>query len=70
MSLSLLMADAWMVQQPAGNSGWVDGIWPVSLGLAGVGSILWPVEGVPSNARQRRDRDRQLRISGLFPPPV
>jgi len=27
-SLSVLMAGAWVVQQPAGNSGRVDGIWP------------------------------------------
>jgi hypothetical protein len=46
------MAGAWVVQQPAGNSGWADGIWPFSLGLVDFGSALWPVEGVPSNARQ------------------
>ena len=67
-SLSALMAGAWVVQQPAGNSGRVDGIWPFSLGL--VGAALWPVAGAPSNARQRRYRDRQLRISRLFPPPA
>jgi hypothetical protein len=63
------MAGAWVVQQPAGNSGSV-GIWPFSLGLVGVGSPLWPVGGAPSNARQRRYRDRQLRISRLFLPPA
>jgi steroid 5-alpha reductase family enzyme len=67
-SLSVLMAGAWVVQQPAGNSGRVDGIWPFSPGLVGAGSALWPVGGAPSNARQRRYRDRQLRISPLFPP--
>ena len=51
-SLAVLMAGAWVVQQRTGNSGWVDTIWTFSLGLVGVGSALWPVEGVPPNARQ------------------
>ena len=51
-SLSVLMAGAWVVQQRTGNSGWVDTIWTFSLGLVGVGSALWPVEGAPHNARQ------------------
>jgi len=45
-SLSVLMAGAWVVQQPAGNSGRVDGVWPFSPGLVGAGSALWPV-GAP-----------------------
>ena len=52
VSLSVLMAGAWVVQQRTGNSGWVDTIWTFSLGLVGVGSALWPVEGAPPNARQ------------------
>src|SRR3954468_1975697 len=51
-SLSVLMAGAWVVQQRTGNSGWVDTIRTSSLGLVGVGSALWPVEGAPHNARQ------------------
>ena len=51
-SLSVLMAGAWVVQQRTGNSGWVDTIWTFSLGLVGVGSALWPIEGAPHNARQ------------------
>ena len=51
-SLSVLMAGAWVVQQRTGNSGWVDTIWTFSLGMVGVGSALWPVEGAPPNARQ------------------
>ena len=31
VSLSVLMAAAWMVQQRTGNSGWVDTIWTFSL---------------------------------------
>ena len=37
LSLSVLMAGAWMVQQRTGNSGWVDTIWTFSLGLVGAG---------------------------------
>jgi steroid 5-alpha reductase family enzyme len=65
------MTRAWVVQQRAGNPGWVDTIpAPLSLGLVGAGSALRPVEGTPSNARQRRYRHRQLRTSPLFPPPA
>jgi steroid 5-alpha reductase family enzyme len=52
LSLSVLMAGAWMVQQRTGNSGWVDTIWTFSLGLVGAGSALWPVDGAAPNARQ------------------
>src|SRR5487761_670506 len=52
LSLSLLMAGAWMVQQRTGNSGWVDTIWTFSLGLVGAGSALWPVADAAPNARQ------------------
>ena len=52
VSLSILMAGAWGVQQRTGNSGWVDTIWTFSLGLVGAGSALWPVAGASPNARQ------------------
>jgi steroid 5-alpha reductase family enzyme len=52
VSLSILMGFAWVVQQHTGNSGWVDTIWTFSLGLVGVGSALWPVEGTAPNIRQ------------------
>ncbi len=52
LSLSILMALAWMAQQRTGNSGWVDTIWTFSVGLTGAGSALWPVEGAAPNARQ------------------
>ena len=52
VSLSVLMAGAWMVQQRTGNSGWVDTIWTFSLGLVGAGAALWPVAGTAPNARQ------------------
>jgi steroid 5-alpha reductase family enzyme len=52
LSLSILMAGAWIVQQRTGNSGWVDTIWTFSLGLVGAASALWPVAGTAPNARQ------------------
>jgi steroid 5-alpha reductase family enzyme len=52
VSLSILMAFAWVVQQRTGNSGWVDTIWTFSLGLVGAGSALWPVAGEAPNVRQ------------------
>ena len=38
VSLSVLMAVAWVVQQRTGNSGWVDTIWTFALGLIGAGA--------------------------------
>jgi steroid 5-alpha reductase family enzyme len=52
VSLSVLMAGAWAVQQRTGNSGWVDTIWTFSLGLTGAASALWPVAGAVPNPRQ------------------
>jgi steroid 5-alpha reductase family enzyme len=52
VSLAVLMAFAWVVQQRTGNSGWVDTIWTFSLGLVGAGSALWPVADGAPNARQ------------------
>jgi steroid 5-alpha reductase family enzyme len=52
LSLSILMAIAWTVQQRTGNSGWVDTIWTFSVGLVGAGSALWPIGGAAPNARQ------------------
>ena len=52
LSLSVLMALAWVVQQRTGNSGWVDTIWTFAVGLSGAGRALWPVGGAAPNARQ------------------
>jgi len=52
VSLSVLMAFAWVVQQKTGNSGWVDTIWTFSVGLVGAGSALWPAAGEAVHARQ------------------
>ena len=42
LSLAVLMAFAWVVQQRSGNPGWVDTIWTFAIGLVGAGSALWP----------------------------
>src|SRR6202000_1786779 len=52
LSLSALMAGAWLVQQGTGNSGWVDTIWTFALGLVGAGSALLPGAGAAPNPRQ------------------
>jgi steroid 5-alpha reductase family enzyme len=52
VSLSILMAFAWVVRERTGNSGWVDTIWTFAVGLVGAGSALWPVGGEAPNARQ------------------
>jgi steroid 5-alpha reductase family enzyme len=52
ISLSLLMAGAWLVQSRTGNSGWVDTIWTFSLGLVGAAGALWPAAGASPGRRQ------------------
>ena len=52
LSLSALMAGAWVVQQRTGNSGWVDTIWTFAVGLVGAGSALWPLADAAPNTRQ------------------
>jgi steroid 5-alpha reductase family enzyme len=51
LSLSAMMAMAWVVQQRTGNSGWVDTIWTFSVGLVGAASALWPIPGDAPSAR-------------------
>jgi len=45
LSLSVLMALAWIIQQRTGNSGWVDTIWTYSVGLVGAAVAAWPLDG-------------------------
>jgi steroid 5-alpha reductase family enzyme len=52
LSLSVLMAGAWLVQSRTGNSGWVDTIWTFSVGLVGAAGALWPVAGASPGQRQ------------------
>jgi steroid 5-alpha reductase family enzyme len=52
LSLCVLMALAWVVQQRTGNSGWVDTIWTFSVGLVGAVGALWPVGATLPISRQ------------------
>jgi steroid 5-alpha reductase family enzyme len=45
MALALLMAAAWGVQRWTGNSGWIDAIWSVAVGLVGAAAALAPIRG-------------------------
>jgi hypothetical protein len=54
LSLSILMAIAWTVQQRAGKSGWVDTIWTFRVGLVEASSAPWPIEGAAPNWRSGR----------------
>jgi steroid 5-alpha reductase family enzyme len=53
LSLSILMALAWAVQQRTGNSGWVDTTWTFSAGEVGGDGALWPIAGAAPNAGHR-----------------
>jgi len=53
LSLSILIAIAWVVQRRTGNSGRVDNIRGFSVRLAGAGGALWPVAGGVPGPRQR-----------------
>jgi steroid 5-alpha reductase family enzyme len=46
VSLAILMALAWVVQQRAGNSGGVDTTWNFTVDLVGADSARWPVSCV------------------------
>jgi hypothetical protein len=50
--LAALMATAGVVQQRAGNAGWVEPIWTFSLGPNDAGGALRPVADAAPNARQ------------------
>jgi len=52
LALSVLMAMAWVAQQRTGNSGWVDTIWTLSVGLVGAAGALWPIGGTVPMSRQ------------------
>jgi len=51
LSMSVLMALAWVVQRRTGNSGWVDTIWTFSVGLVGASGALWPIASDAPSAR-------------------
>ncbi len=45
VSLSTLMALAWIVQQRTGNSGWVDTTWTFAVGGVSAIAAIWPQDG-------------------------
>jgi steroid 5-alpha reductase family enzyme len=45
LAMSLAMAFAWSIGREHGRSGWIDAIWALATGVAGVILTLWPVEG-------------------------
>lgn len=50
--VALLMTGAWLVQRATANASWVDAIWPLATGLAGIAFALAPVVHWPPNPRQ------------------
>jgi hypothetical protein len=61
-AISVLMASAWVVQQRTGNSGWVDTIWTVSLGLVAIWSLRPGVHIAIRSAAHRARLARQFRF--------
>ena len=51
LALVLAMTGAWAVQRVTGNSGWIDAIWSLSTGAAGVAYALIPTTGYHPSAR-------------------
>lgn len=45
VSLSIIMALAWVVRRQTGNSGWVDAVWTAGLGIVGFASALIVLPG-------------------------
>src|ERR1700731_3834213 len=66
LSLSVLMAGAWVVQQRTGNSGWLDTIWTFSIGLVGAASALWPVAGAPAASPGPKDKKAYRGVKAAF----
>ena len=64
LSLSTLMAIAWMVQQRIGNSGSVE-----TLGALILFTGIPPLEARMLRSRGQRYRDHQSRTGALFPLP-
>src|SRR6201996_875786 len=73
VSLSVLMAGAWAVQQRTGNSGWVDTIWTFSLGLTGSGSApnrrQWLVAALVATWSIRLGTHIAIRTAGITDDP-
>lgn len=50
--LVLLMSSAWAIQRLTGNCSWVDVVWSLGTGAAGVTFALAPIDGGTANIRQ------------------
>lgn len=59
LMLAVLMSIGWFVEQRTGNSGWVDVVWTVAMGLAGVvgATGLFSFAGLS---------DRQMLVTGMI----
>ncbi len=62
VALSLLLAGAWGVQRVTGQSGWVDTLWTLSVGLVGAAAALAPINGALPVAWPA---PRQIFVAGL-----
>jgi steroid 5-alpha reductase family enzyme len=52
LGLMAAMMLAWLIQRLTRNAGWVDVVWTIALGAAGVCYALFPLAGRPPGARQ------------------
>lgn len=50
-SLALAMTGAWAIQRVTGNSGWIDAVWSLATGAAGVAYALVPTLGYQPTRR-------------------
>ena len=64
LSLAVLMAGAWVVQQKTGNSGWVDTVWTFALGAVGA------AQRAVAGGRRRAAMPRQMLVAGAGRPLV
>ncbi|RTL72326.1 MAG: DUF1295 domain-containing protein [Hyphomicrobiales bacterium] len=52
IALAAIMSGAWLARPATGNSGWIDFTWTAGVGLVGVVSALWVIDGSDATARQ------------------
>ncbi len=51
LGLVVAMAVAWAIQRVTGNSGWIDAVWSLSAGVAGIAYALAPTAGYQPTRR-------------------
>ncbi|WP_341988610.1 DUF1295 domain-containing protein [Azorhizobium sp. AG788] len=59
LACALLMTAAWAIAESTGQSGWVDSIWSLTVGVVGVAAALVPVAGSSGISA------RQIMVAGL-----